>query len=527
MPTNFGTTPYSTETLPANTFPVSAVFVPGTASGNLTAMQGGPATTDANGYTSAPGAIYIADGSSVTLGSLGDTAGANSVVGQLKQIRLNTTSVTIGTLPALPAGSNTIGGVELVDSGGTNKASISISGAVKVDGSAVTQPVSGTFWQATQPISAASLPLPTGASTSAKQPALGVAGTASSDVITVQGIASMTPLKTDGSGVTQPVSGSVSVSNFPGTQTVSGTVTVQQSTASNLKVDLSGTGANTTAIKVDGSAVTQPVSGTFWQATQPVSGTITANAGTGTFTNQQTNVTADYDSGAGTQNMTMFGVALPASGGAVAGGTSSNPIRTDPTGTTTQPVSGSISVSNFPATQTISGTVTANAGTNLNTSLLALESGGNLATIATRTPALGQATMANSRPVVIASDQTTIPVQDVVASANGAVPYHNLSGASTNFTNVKGSACQLYGCDLSNTSASAIYVKFYDKATAPATTDTPKRTIQVPANGTVLRVFPKGLHFANGLGWAATGAVADNDNTAIAANCVIDFDLNS
>lgn len=69
-----------------------------------------------------------------------------------------------------------------------------------------TQPVSGTFWQATQPISAASLPLPTGASTAAKQPALGTAGTASSDVITVQGIASMTALKVDGSGVTQPIS---------------------------------------------------------------------------------------------------------------------------------------------------------------------------------------------------------------------------------------------------------------------------------------------------------------------------------
>jgi hypothetical protein len=34
------------------------------------------------------------------------------------------------------------------------------------------------------------------------------------------------------------------------------------------------------ALKVDGSAITQPVSGTFWQATQPVSGTVTANAGT-------------------------------------------------------------------------------------------------------------------------------------------------------------------------------------------------------------------------------------------------------
>ena len=61
-----------------------------------------------------------------------------------------------------------------------------------------------------------------------------------------------------------------------------------------LFVDISKTTANATAIKVDGSAVTQPVSGTFWQATQPVSGTfwqatqpisgtVTANAGSGTF----------------------------------------------------------------------------------------------------------------------------------------------------------------------------------------------------------------------------------------------------
>ena len=67
-------------------------------------------------------------------------------------------------------------------------------------------PVSGTFWQATQPISAAALPLPAGAATLAKQPALGTAGTAASDVITIQGIASMVAIKVDGSAITQPVS---------------------------------------------------------------------------------------------------------------------------------------------------------------------------------------------------------------------------------------------------------------------------------------------------------------------------------
>ena len=83
-----------------------------------------------------------------------------------------------------------------------------------------------------------------------------------------------TALKVDGSGATQPVSGTVTAN--AGT----GSFTVTQGTASNLKVDLSGTAANATALKVDGSAATQPVSGTFWQAIQPVSGTVTANAGT-------------------------------------------------------------------------------------------------------------------------------------------------------------------------------------------------------------------------------------------------------
>ncbi len=59
------------------------------------------------------------------------------------------------------------------------------------------------------------------------------------------------------------------------------------------------------------------------------------------------------------------------------------------------------------------GQVTANAGTNLNTSLLALESGGNLAAIKTdvdKIPSQGQAVMASSMPVVLASNQSSIPV---------------------------------------------------------------------------------------------------------------------
>src|SRR5579862_3064727 len=69
-------------------------------------------------------------------------------------------------------------------------------------------PVSGTFWQTTQPVSASSLPLPTGASTEA--------------------------------------------------------------TLLAAKLDLDQFVFAATRLLVDGSGVTQPVSGTFWQATQPI-----------------------------------------------------------------------------------------------------------------------------------------------------------------------------------------------------------------------------------------------------------------
>lgn len=122
-----------------------------------------------------------------------------------------TQPVSAASLP-LPAGAATSAKQPALGTAGSASSDVlSVQGiasmtALKVDGSAVTQPVSGAFFQSTQPVSAASLPLPTGASTAAKQPALGTAGSASSDVITIQGIASMTALKVDGSAVVQPAS---------------------------------------------------------------------------------------------------------------------------------------------------------------------------------------------------------------------------------------------------------------------------------------------------------------------------------
>jgi len=196
-------------------------------------------------YNLGVGLRKAASGGSVEAGTSSDPLRIDPT-GTTSQPVSGTITANLGTI----AGVATAAKQPALGTAGTASADvITIQGiasmtAVKVDGSAVTQPVSGTIaatqsgtwtvqpgntanttaWKVdgsavTQPISAASLPLPTGAATSAKQPALGTAGTASADVITVQGIASMTAVKVDGSGVTQPVSGTVTA-NQGGTWTV-------------------------------------------------------------------------------------------------------------------------------------------------------------------------------------------------------------------------------------------------------------------------------------------------------------------
>ena len=197
---------------------------------------------------------------------------------------------------------------------------------------------------AIQAVSATSLPLPANAA----QEAGGHLESVDSKLVTT-----VNGLKVDGSAVTQPVSGTLAISNFPVSQAVTGLVsaaqsgvwnvgvnnfpvtqtvigsgsfTVAQGSASNLLATVTQGPAGVAPWKVDGSAVTQPVSGTVgvnnFPTTQAVSGTVTTNAGTGNFTVVQatgTNLHAVIDSGSVTVSN------FPA----------------------TQPVSGAISVSNL------------------------------------------------------------------------------------------------------------------------------------------------------------------------------------
>lgn len=96
------------------------------------------------------------------------------------------------------------------------------------------------------------------------------------------------------------------------------------------------------------------------------------------------------------------------------------------------------------------------------------------------------------------------------------------SAASTNATSVKATAGNVLCVSASNMTASAKYLKLYNKASAPTVgTDVPVMTIPIPANGHVTMDFGQtGHRFTTGIALAITGAQPIADTTAVAASDV-------
>lgn len=429
------------------------------------------------------GATTIADGADTALGSVADAAITSNTTGtvsgkmrglvailadvwnsgshQLKvDVSGSTLPVSAVSLP-LPAGAATAAKQPALGVAGTASTDVlTVQGiasmtALKVDNSAVTQPVSavslplpsgaatsakqpalgtagtpstdvisiqGVVGGTAQPVSAATLPLPSGASTSAKQPTLGTAGSASVDVISIQGIAAMTAVKTDGSGVTQPVSavalplpsGAATSAKQPALGTA-GTASTDVLTVQGI--------ASMTALKVDNSAVTQPVSavalplpsGAATSAKQPALGTA-GTAATDVITIQGiASMTAvKVDGSAVTQPISA--VALPLPSGAATS------AKQPALGTAGTPSTDVISIQGVSSGTELAVKVAAGSDVTMgNTSDAAITSDttgtvsaklrGLIKWAYERTPAsLGQKVMASSFAVTVASDQSNIGV---------------------------------------------------------------------------------------------------------------------
>lgn len=370
-------------------------------------------------------------------------------------------------------------------------------------------------------------------------------------------------------------------------------------------------------LPVDGSGVTQPISA----AALPLpTGAATEATLSALNTKTATAKTSDYDTGAGTDTVPMVGLALPASGGAVAGGTTTNPLRIDPVGTTVQPVNdnggsltvdtgqlpatlgqktaaasmsvvlasdqGAVPVSDGGGSLTVDGSVSLAAALPAGTNnigdvdvltLPALPTGGNTigavnlaqytpatgrlpvdgsgvtqpvsaaslplptgAATAAKQPALGTAGSASADVITVQGiasmtalkvdgSAVTQPVSGAVglapATSGGSSVSRVISAASTNATSVKASAGQVYGWAAYNLNAAARYLKLYNKASSPTVgTDTPVMTILIPGNtagaGTNIEM-PNGIAFGTGIAMAITTGIADADTGAVAANEIV------
>jgi hypothetical protein len=102
--------------------------------------------------------------------------------------------------------------------------------------------------------------------------------------------------------------------------------------------------------------------------------------------------------------------------------------------------------------------------------------------------------------------------------------YSLVGAATTNAVNIAAIARCLYTVEMSNPTAAAVWVKLFNKASAPTVgTDIPALRYLVPAGGfrdiQVSSYYGDG--FTTGISMAITANSADSDTTAVAAGVVV------
>lgn len=117
-----------------------------------------------------------------------------------------------------------------------------------------------------------------------------------------------------------------------------------------------------------------------------------------------------------------------------------------------------------------------------------------------------------------------VTVTGTTTATPGTATEYNLTGAaSNNAAFIKASAGNLYEISVFNPTAAIIYLKLYNKASAPTVgTDVPKLTIAVPVNTEkVVEFGAMGKRFGTGIAIATTTGAGATDNTAPTAGIQI------
>ena len=98
------------------------------------------------------------------------------------------------------------------------------------------------------------------------------------------------------------------------------------------------------------------------------------------------------------------------------------------------------------------------------------------------------------------------------------------AAGTTNATLVSATGVTIKRITGFNARASAVYLKLYDKATAPTVgTDTPRKTLYIPAS--LAFSFEMDDFFGTGLGYGMTTAGADNSTAALTAADILALNI--
>lgn len=127
----------------------------------------------------------------------------------------------------------------------------------------------------------------------------------------------------------------------------------------------------------------------------------------------------------------------------------------------------------------------------------------------------------------VGAARITLDRKQIVATythtAGGCALYSFLSTAAVQAAAIKASPGQVYGIHFFNVQAAAVYLRLYNQTGSPGTGDTVVYRAIIPGNtagsGYVVNI-PPGIVFDTGIGIRVTGAIADADATALAANVV-------
>jgi hypothetical protein len=469
--------------------------------------------------------------------TVGLSAGSNAI-GSITNTSFAATQSTASSLLNKPYGAVSTSAPTYTNAT-DNALSLTIAGALRVDGSGVTQPVSiassvavtGTFYQATQPVSIASSVAVTGPLTDTQLRASAVPVSLASLPSLAAGSNAIGSITNTSFVATQATAANLNATvSLAASQTLSTVSTVTNlsqlnGTAISMNSGVRDAGTQRVTIATNDSV---PVTGTFWQTTQPVSlaslpslaagtnaiGSITntsfASTQSGTWTVQPGN----------TANTTPWLTKLSDGTNAVAiKAASTAPLATDPALVVGISPNSSLPISSSDLTSI-----------KTNTDNLALAQGsttsgqkGNLVMGAVSSTALSPTTNTTSPLSLTTAGELRV-------GSDGCTSYQAVSANTTNLVLIKAGSTKVYGWYIYNNSTAIKKVTLYDSATSGAITvggTNPLITLVIPATSGANVSLPIPLAVTNGLCIAMTGgAVASTTMQNSDATVVQAYDLN-